>query len=105
MYKENNRHIDLPREFGIFFVRLIETYIMAAERFEILLDGVPYAVTASPFEFNAETRYKVNYDGNEHIFTWDSSLGRLAPIDDDAANIPSHLEEEIARRLQSSARI
>jgi len=78
---------------------------MTEERFEIMLDGVPYAVTARPFEFNTETRYSVTYDGNEHIFTWDSSLGRLAPIDDDASNIPDNLEEEIARRLQSSGRI
>lgn len=78
---------------------------MAEERFEIRLDGVPYLVTASPFEFNAETRYKVQYNGNEHIFTWDSTIGRLAPIDDDASDIPDVLEEEIARRLQSSRRI
>lgn len=78
---------------------------MAEERFEIRIDGVPYAVTASPFEFNTGTRYRVNYNGNEHIFTWDSSLGRLAPIDDDASDIPDVLEEEIARKLQSSRRI
>lgn len=78
---------------------------MAEERFEIRIDGVPYSVTASPFEFNTETRYLVNYNGNEHIFTWDSSLGRLVPIDDDSSDIPVVLEEEISRRLQSSRRI
>jgi hypothetical protein len=74
---------------------------MADQRLEIVVDGVPYAVVATPFEFNAETRYKVQYDGNEHIFTWDARLGRLAPIDDDAANIPDAVEAAIARRLQS----
>jgi len=78
---------------------------MAEQRFELVIDGVPYAVTASPFEFNTETRYKVNYNGTEHIFTWDSSLGRLAPIDDDAADIPDNLESAIAERLQSSKKI
>ncbi|MFL5742232.1 MAG: hypothetical protein ACJ75B_18555 [Flavisolibacter sp.] len=78
---------------------------MAEQRFELLLDGVPYSVTATPFEFNTETRYKVNYNGNEHIFTFDSSLGRLAPIDDDAAEIPDNLEEAIASRLQSSQQV
>ncbi|HEU0111301.1 MAG TPA: hypothetical protein VFQ73_10515 [Flavisolibacter sp.] len=78
---------------------------MADQRFEVVLDGVPYSVTAEPFEFNTETRYKVMYDGNEHIFTWDSSLGRLAPIDDDAGLIPDSLEDAIARKLQSSRRI
>ena len=78
---------------------------MAEERFEIRIDGVPYVVTAAPYQFNAETRYRVNYNGNEHIFTWDSRIGRLAPIDDDSADIPDVLEEEISRRLQSSRRI
>ena len=75
---------------------------MAEQRFELILDGVPYSVSASPFEYNTETRYKVNYNGREHIFTWDSSLGRLAPIDDDAAEIPDNLEVEIARRLEKT---
>ena len=78
---------------------------MADERFELLIDGVPYAVTATPFEFNTETRYKVKYNGTEHIFTWDSAIGRLAPIDDDASEIPDNLEQAIAQRLQSSRRI
>ena len=78
---------------------------MAEERFELVLDGVPYSVKATPFDFNTETRYKVSYNGNEHIFTWDSRLGRLAPIDDDSAVIPDNLEEAIAERLQSSRRI
>lgn len=78
---------------------------MAEERFEITIDGVPYVVTASPFQFNTETRYRVNYNGNEHIFTWDSEIGRLAPIDADASDIPVVLEEEIAKRLEFSRRI
>jgi hypothetical protein len=78
---------------------------MAEQRFEVLLDGVPYSVTASPFMFNTETRYKVQYNGNEHIFTWDSSLGRLTSIDDDAGIIPDNLELAIAERLQYSAKI
>lgn len=78
---------------------------MAEERYEIRVDGVPYVVTAAPFEFNTETRYRVNYNGNDHIFTWDPRVGRLVPIDDDASDIPGALEEEIARRLQSSRRI
>ncbi len=78
---------------------------MADQRFEIVLDGVPYAVSATPFEFNTETRYRVKYNGNEHIFTWDSSLGRLTSIDDDAGDIPDALEEAIAQKLQFSRKI
>lgn len=78
---------------------------MAEERFEFRIDGVPYIVTATPFEFNTETRYRVRYNGAEHIFTWDSRIGRLAPINDEASDIPDVVEEEISRRLQSSRRI
>jgi hypothetical protein len=78
--------------------------VMAEQRFELLVDGVPYSIEASSYEFNAETRYRVFYAGNEHIFSWDPSMGRLAPMDDDAVNIPGNLEEEIARKLQSAGR-
>jgi hypothetical protein len=72
--------------------------------FEILVDKVPYRVSATPFDFNAETRYRVEVNGAvEHIFTWDSSIGRLAAIDDDAGTLPDDVEQEIARRLQSRA--
>ncbi|HWJ91008.1 MAG TPA: hypothetical protein VNR87_07835 [Flavisolibacter sp.] len=78
---------------------------MADQRFELLVDGVPYAVTARPFEFNTEIRYSVMYNGNEHIFTWDSSLGRLAAIDDDSAEIPINVEEAIAQHLLASQQV
>jgi hypothetical protein len=75
---------------------------MAEHTFELLVDKVPYEVSVVPFEFNTETRFRVRYNGGEeHIFTWDSSLGRLAPIDDDAATMPIDLESAIAQRLQS----
>lgn len=75
---------------------------MQESSFELLVDKVPYSVKVVPFEFNAETRFKVKYNGgDEHIFAWDSSIGRLAAIDDDAANIPDVLEVAIAHRLQS----
>ncbi len=70
--------------------------------FEILVNKIPYHVRVVPFEFNTETRFKVNYNGgDEHIFTWDSSLGRLTAIDDDAATMPDDLEAAIAQRLQT----
>jgi len=77
---------------------------MAEQRFELLVDGVPYSVLATPYMYNSETRYNVRYNGNDHIFTWDSRLGRMAPIDDDAHEIPDNLEEAIAGRLQTSRR-
>ena len=75
---------------------------MQQSSFEILVNNIPYQVKAVPFEFNTETRFKVNYNGgDEHIFTWDLSLGRLVAIDDDAATIPDDLEVAIAQRLQA----
>jgi hypothetical protein len=75
---------------------------MQEHSFELLVDKVPYNVKVTPFEFNTETRFKVEYNGgNEHIFTWDSSIGRLVPIDDDAGSIPDSLETAIAQKLQS----
>jgi len=74
------------------------------EHFEIQLDGVPVIVTAIPFSFNTETRYRVTYNGTEHIFTWDSGLGRLAPINDESSTMPVAVEEAIAARLQSFSR-
>ena len=75
---------------------------MDTQNIEILVDGVPYMVRATPFEFNGELRFKVTYNGSEeYIFTWDSSLGRLAPLGDEAAVFPDNLEVELAERLQS----
>lgn len=75
---------------------------MQEHNFEILVDKVPYQVKVVPFEFNTETRFRVSYNGSEEsIFTWDSSLGRLAPIDDDTATMPVDVESAIAQRLQS----
>ena len=75
---------------------------MAEHNFEFLVDKVPYRVSVVPFTFNTETRFRVSYNGGtEHIFTWDSSLGRLAAIDDDASTMPDDLEVAISERLQS----
>jgi hypothetical protein len=85
-----------------FLQQVLKINFMVPERFELAIDGVPYSFTASPFTYNTETRYKVTYNGIEHIFTWDSGLGRLAPINDDSSTLPVGLEEAIAERLQSS---
>jgi len=75
---------------------------MQEHSFELLLNGVPYFVKAEPFSFNEETRFKVSFNNSDdHIFTWDSRLGRLAPINDDAGTIPDDLEMAIAGKLQA----
>jgi hypothetical protein len=74
---------------------------MNTQNIELVLDGVPYRVQATPFEFNTETRFRVSYNGNEYIFTWDSSLGRLAAIGDEAVDLPDNLEVAVAEKLQA----
>jgi hypothetical protein len=72
-----------------------------ANSINLLISKVPYEVTIVPFTFNGETRYRVSYNGSpEFIFTWDSSLGRMAAIDEDAGTIPDDVEVAIAEHLQ-----
>ena len=76
--------------------------VAGAESFQLLVDGVPYFIKVIPFDFNGEVRFRVSYnEGPENIFTWDSSLGRVAAIDDDGAVIPDSVEQAIAAKLQS----
>jgi hypothetical protein len=73
-------------------------------RFNLLVDSVPYMVTAKPFPFNGEVRYHVSVNGgSEHVFTWDSSVGQLRAIDDEASILPDNVEEAISEKLQSKA--
>jgi len=75
--------------------------IMQERTFELVVGGVPYHVKATPFLYNTETRFRVSYNGGvEHVFTWDSSLGRLTAIDDDSSTLPDDLEVAISEKLQ-----
>ena len=73
-------------------------------RFNLVVDSVPYMISAQPFQFNEEVRYRVSVNGGpEHVFTWDSSLGQLRAIDDEASTLPDNVEEAISEKLQSKA--
>lgn len=75
---------------------------MQTQKFELIIDGLPYLVNVVPFLFNEETRYLVSYNGGkENIFAWDSDIGRLRAIDDEASTIPANLEKFIAEKIQS----
>jgi hypothetical protein len=75
---------------------------MSEQTLQLVVDSVPYILKVVPFAFNEETRFRVSYNGStEYIFTWDSSIGRLAAIDDDAASLPYNIEVAIAEKLQS----
>ena len=70
--------------------------------FALVVDDVPYFVNTIPFYFNGETRFYVNINGGDaHVFTWDSELGMLRAIDDNASTLPDALEEAISMKLQS----
>ena len=78
---------------------------MKNHTFRVVVDDVPLEVTSIPFEFNSETRYRVSYNNSpEVIFIWDSSIGRLAAIGDEASTMPDPVEVAIAERLQSKSR-
>ena len=76
---------------------------MQAQNFELVVDGVPYVVKASPYNFNGEKRFTVSFNGSpEYIFVYDPTLGRLASIGDDSVDIPDNLESAISNRLQAT---
>lgn len=75
---------------------------MQEGKFDLLVDGIPYVVKVSPFQYNNETRYRVSYNGSEdHIFTWNSDLKRLWAIDEDASTMPDPLGIAISQKLES----
>lgn len=68
--------------------------------FDLVVDQVPYLVKVAPFNFNDEQRYYISINGGvQHVFTWDDNVSALRAIDDDAAALPSSVEDEISRRL------
>ena len=86
----------------LIFNIYLKSEFMAAQNFQLIVDGVPYMVNATPFDFNGEKRYRVKFDqGEEHIFTWDSSLKRIVAIDDESAVLPDPVEHAISQKLQS----
>lgn len=67
---------------------------------ELLVDGTPYEVKATPFQFNGETRFRVSFNGSPvYIFVWDSELKRLTAIGEGTDTIPVSLEESISGHL------
>ena len=67
----------------------------------LVLDGVPYTVKVTPFEFNTETRYNVSYNGNEFVFAYDTNMGQYASIGEGSESIPDNLEILVAEKLES----
>ncbi len=74
---------------------------MQSETFQLLIDGLPYRVTAKPFEFNEGIRCTVNYNGSlDFFFASDSSAKLYRAIDNDGPEVPSGVEIAISRKLE-----
>lgn len=72
--------------------------------FELLVDGVPYEVRATPFQFNDDIRYRVSYNGGQiYVFVYDNELKRFAAIGDGTGTIPENLENAISQKLEGMA--
>ena len=71
------------------------------EFFELIVDGTPVEVTATPYTFNLETRFRVSVNGSPvHIFAWDKELKRLRAIDNASIEIPDNVDEAVGKKLQ-----
>ena len=75
---------------------------MQSQNFELLVDGVPYMVKATPYDFNGQLRFRVSYNGSEdYIFTRDAEAGQIAAIGTEGVDIPANLEQAISEKLSS----
>lgn len=73
---------------------------MSEKKFDFTVQGIPYEVKISPFDFNDEKRFHVSYNGGpEDIFVWDSDLKRLRAIDDQSSTLPDALGLEISKKI------
>lgn len=70
-------------------------------RLEINVDMTPYILQITPFRFNNEMRYHVNYNGSDDLlFAWDNTVGHYRAFGDNAATLPDNVELAIAEKLQ-----
>lgn len=75
---------------------------MEEHKFELLVDGLPYIVKVTPFQFNDQVRYKVSYNGGkDDIFVWSTEVKRLFPIDDASSTLPDDLSVAISNKIES----
>jgi len=69
----------------------------------LLVDGLPYEVKASPFDYNGETRFRVSFNGSPvYVFVYDTQMKQLTAIGEGSDTIPVNLEEAISENLLSA---
>ena len=70
------------------------------EFIEMMVDGMPLEVKATPYIFNDERRYRVSFNGSPvHVFAYDEELKHYRAIDSVSAEIPDNIDEAIGRKL------
>ena len=85
---------------ALFLCKNFKNRIMQEQTFQLLLNGVPYIVKATPFEFNGDKRFTISYNGSDDfVFTYDRTVGHYVAIGDDSDTVPADLEVAIAERL------
>jgi hypothetical protein len=91
--------------FGLYYVTILfkqngNAMKPKTELIEMMVDGMPLEVKATPYIFNDETRYRVSFNGSPvHIFAYDDELKYYRAIDSGSADIPDSVDEAIGRRL------
>ena len=102
--------IILPRGMFVAFLQghyfLTKTKGMKArtEIFELMVDGTPVEVIATPYfiNHNMEKRIRVSFNGSPvHIFAWDDSANRLQAVNEGTETIPHKIEVAIAQELEN----
>ncbi len=68
--------------------------------FNVLVDGVGYAVTASPFNFNTQVRYTVTVNQEESaVFAWDTEMSMFRSLNENTSTFPDGLMRAINDEL------
>ncbi len=75
---------------------------MQEQTVQLLINSIPYIIKVTPFEFNDETRFTINYNGSDdYVFTYDTNVGEYVSIGDDTDPVPDDLEVAISETLSS----
>lgn len=73
---------------------------MKEKKFEFTVQGIPYDVEITPFDFNNEKRFHVSYNGGvADTFVWDAEMQKFRSIDQDASTLPDGLELAISNKI------
>ncbi len=71
-----------------------------AKRFNVIVNGVGYSLSATPFNFNDQVRYNVQVNEEDPaVFAWDSEMSMFKSLSDDTSILPDGLMQAINLEL------